>query len=531
MASIGFKNIGEHAHKAVAQMKPTTPVWISSKPRKNYPQLTESGKTYDVAVIGGGIVGVTTAFLLKEAGKKVALLEALKIGCGTTGSSTAKLSAQQHLVYSTIKSKHGAEAAKTYGEMQMSAIGEAQRLVEKFQIKCGWSRSPSYTWTSTQSQLKTVKEEYELMKSFNWPAEYIDGNTKGLPESIGCLGAAKLNDQVEFNPYLFCEALAAEIDGAGSVVHENSRVIDVSVGVLSSKKDHAVKLDGGVEIRAEQVILATHMPILDQSGHFGILSPSRSHCVLFKLSKPMLDGMYISAEEPLKSLRIVGDGTCLLVSGQSLPQGKDTNTNKHYAEIEEWTRKHFPVQEVTGKWSAMDYYSGDHVPYIGLLHRGTDSVYTATGFSKWGLTNGIAAAMIIRDSIQKSHNPYADLVDARRWDLTKTLGTILEENVSVTKHLIGDKLKTLIAPDIKSLKPGEGGLVKAGGEGTVGAYIDEQGKCHAVNAVCSHLGCNLNFNQGDICWDCPCHGSRFDVDGNVLHGPAVYALKKANIEW
>jgi Rieske Fe-S protein len=308
-------------------------------------------------------------------------------------------------------------------------------------------------------------------------------------------------------------------------------VVDIDVGLIT-KDYHEVKVEGGFRVFADQVVLATHLPILDRSGHFGILTASRSHCVLFQLSKPMLDGMYICAEEPLKSLRIVGsDRTQLLVSGQPMPQGKDVNTNEYYAEIEEWTRKHFPVQEVTGKWSAMDYYSGDYLPYMGLLHRGNNSIYTATGFCKWGLTNGIAAAKIVRDTIGgKTDNPYADIVDARRWDLTKTLGGILEESMHVTKHMFGDKMKALVAPPIESLKRGEGKIVKAK-SGTVGAYLDDQGKCHAVNPVCTHLGCNLNFNQGDLCWDCPCHGSRFDLEGEVIHGPAVKKLDKVNLEW
>lgn len=529
MASIGFKDIGSKANTVVAQMKPTTPVWVSNcKTAKNFAQYAGSDKRYDVAVIGAGIFGVTTAYMLKEAGKKVVLLEARKVGSGTTGSSTAKLSAQQHLCYSTINSKHGVEIAKKYGKMQLDAIAETEAIVKKLNIDCEWARKPSWTWTSSKSKVHDVHEEYRLMKEFGWGAEYVQGSPDALPKSIECLAATHLPDQVEFNPYTFCVAVADAVDGAGCSVHENSRVVDITANLT---EEHCVELAGGSKVTAASIVLATHLPILDRSGHFGVLSPSRSHCVLFKLSKPMLDGMWISAEEPIKSLRILNGGTQLLVSGQPMPQGKDVNTNEHYAEVEEWARKHFPIEEVAGKWSAMDYFSGDHLPYIGHLHRGTENIYTATGFSKWGLTNGVAAAKIIRDSIIKeAENEYASFVDARRWDLTKTLGTIIEENVHVTKHMIGDKLKALVAPSIESLKPGEGGLVKSK-KGTVGAYIDDAGKCHAVHPVCTHLGCHLNFNQGDLAWDCPCHGSRFDTNGDVIHGPATKPLDKVDLDW
>lgn len=534
MASIGFKDIGSKAGTTVAQMKPTTPVWMtnSKTSAKKFARYSAKDKSYDVAVIGAGIFGVTTAYLLKEAGKKVVLLEARQIGSGTTGSSTAKLSAQQQLAYSTINGKHGVEIAKKYGKMQLDAIAETESIIKKLGIDCEWSRKPSYTWTSDKSKVSTVHEEYRLMKeNFGWDAEYIQGSPTSLPKSIECLAAAKLPDQVEFNPYAFCVGVASAVDGSGCTVHEESRVVDITANLT---EDHCVELAGGSKVIATNIVLATHMPILDRSGHFGVMTASRSHCVLFKLSQPVLDGMYVSAEEPIKSLRVVDGGKQLLVSGQSMPQGKDVNTNEYYAEIEEWTRKHFPVTEVTGKWSAMDYFSGDHVPYIGQLHRGCQTIYTATGFSKWGLTNGVAAAKIVRDSIIKeandAENEFAAFVDARRWDLTKTLGTILEENMHVTKHMIGDKLKTFIAPAIETLKRGEGGLVKSK-KGTVGAYIDDDGKCHAVNPVCTHLGCNLNFNQGDLCWDCPCHGSRFDTQGEVVHGPATKPLEKVDIDW
>jgi nitrite reductase/ring-hydroxylating ferredoxin subunit len=179
------------------------------------------------------------------------------------------------------------------------------------------------------------------------------------------------------------------------------------------------------------------------------------------------------------------------------------------------------------KWSAMDYYSGDHIPFIGPIYRGATSIYTATGFSKWGLAASASAAEIVSAMIL-DHNcqpPFLDIVDARRWDLFAQWQTIIDENMHTAKHFVTDKINAILPHmNIASLKPGEGAIVEAAMD-TVGAYRDEEGKLHVVKPVCTHLGCTLVFNDGDKVWDCPCHGSRFDPDGNVLHGPATEDLE------
>lgn len=179
----------------------------------------------------------------------------------------------------------------------------------------------------------------------------------------------------------------------------------------------------------------------------------------------------------------------------------------------------------------MDYYSSTIIPYIGYLYRGSDTIYTATGFSKWGLTNGVAAGMVIRDLICGVKNPWSDMVDARRWDIKHAAAGAAMENWHTAKHFISDKIKARMAPDIKELKPGDGGLYRVNGE-TVGAYLDLNNKYHLVKPVCTHLGCHVLFNHTDKVYDCPCHGSQFDIDGRVIHGPASKDLCQRNdLKW
>ena len=245
----------------------------------------------------------------------------------------------------------------------------------------------------------------------------------------------------------------------------------------------------------------------------------------------MVRGMSISCSLPLRSLRVEGaDDDVLVVGGEPFSVGDEADTNQRYAALEAWTRQHFPVSEVVARWSSMDYFSADHLPYIGYLYRGTNSLFTATGFSKWGLTNGMAAALIIRDLLDGRENPWHALVDARRWDVLHAVTGMARETVHTVKHFVGDKVGVLTAPDITELKQGEGAVVKCKGE-TVRAYRDPTGSYHVVRPICTHLGCHLVFNQGDKVWDCPCHGSQFAVDGEVLHGPACKNLEKLNLSW
>jgi len=220
-------------------------------------------------------------------------------------------------------------------------------------------------------------------------------------------------------------------------------------------------------------------------------------------------------------------GTVLIIGGAGHKTGEspNNNTESQYDLLNNWAREHFPINELIERWSAQDYKPPDNLPYIGYLYRGTTNMFTATGFKKWGLALGSVAGHIITDLIMGRQNEWADMVDARRWDILKSAANIVKTNVEVAEHFIGDRIKDLSIPAIEDLVPGCGAICKSMGKQVAG-YKDEQGKLYAVSVVCTHLGCHIRWNQAERTWDCPCHGSRFTYEGEVIHGPAVKDLEQ-----
>jgi nitrite reductase/ring-hydroxylating ferredoxin subunit len=354
---------------------------------------------------------------------------------------------------------------------------------------------------------------------------------KEIPESVGAKLGIRFGNQAQFNSYKYCTELCKKIEGDGSNVFEESRVDGIK-----EDKPHRIDLSQlNSSITSDLVIVATQLPITDRSLHFAFLEPVRSLCIAVKIDKD--DGRHIRnmfiTEDSKRSLRtITGDDSILIVAGEGYTHGDETKTDRFYESLESWARQHFNVREVLCRWSAMDYFSCDHIPFIGYLHRGTDTIFTATGFSKWGLACGVAGSYLIRDLIEGRGNEFASMLDARRWDLMHQYKGLALENWHVSKHLIGDKIKHLLKPgDVGALENGRGGIVRIGGK-VIGAYRDEQGQYHFVKPVCTHVGCDLVFNEGDRVWDCPCHGSQFDVDGSVIHGPACKDLEVyKDLQW
>jgi glycine/D-amino acid oxidase-like deaminating enzyme len=445
-------------------------------------------RKFNAIVVGGGIFGCTTAYLLKQAGKKVCLLEARKIGSGTTSFSTAKLTSQQGLLYTQLATKHGQEHARLYYEMNNNAID----FVEKLNFDCDFARRSHTTWTNVPGNVKQVHLENDICHDIGIDSKLVtaDEMIKELPKSIRVLLGVRFENQAQFNPHKYCLELCKMIEGDGSKVFEDSRVISVI------NEDVHTVVANDIKLACDVLVLATHLPIMDRSLHFAVMEPSRTLCSAFKVrpgSHNMVN-MSINAEKPTRSMRMAGE--TLIVCGQGYPNGEKTDTDKEYEILEVWAKEHFEVEEVICRWSAMDYMTGDHIPYVGYLYRGSNSIFTATGFSKWGLTNGIAAAHIVNDLIAGVPNRYQEMVDARRWDLFHQWQGLMLENVHTAKHFVADKIKHLLVPTLTNqLEIGDGRIVKVQGK-TVGAYRDAEGY-HFVKPVCTHLGCDLVFNRGD----------------------------------
>ncbi len=474
-----------------------------------YPSLVGRIKA-DVAVVGAGITGLTTAFLLKRAGAKVAVVEAAGVCSGTSGNTTAKITSLHRLIYARVEAAFGEERAKTFADANQAAIKEIETIAKELNIDCHFHRLPAYTFTRSPSMVADMEAETRSAQKAGLPARFV--REIDLPLRIEA--AVRVDDQARFHPYRYCSGIAKAIDGDGCLVFEFSRAVDV--------KGRIVKTENG-EIEADHIVLATQLPFLDQAGTFAWNYPSRSYLAAIRIDGEMPQGMYISAESPTRTISRAAGSDYLLVGGESHKTGHDPDTYRRYDAIRQWAGRHFSVRSVDFEWSSQDFMPADGLPYIGRLHPLAVNVYTATGFAKWGITRGTFSGMILRDTIMNIKNPWAEAFSSTRMNPSRSAKTFFLENFDVGKRFVFDRMSAIASKRPEDLPSGAGEVVRAK-EGRAAAYRDENGVLHSVSPVCTHLGCYVTWNPAEKSWDCPCHGSRYDVDGNVLSGPTVSKL-------
>ena len=454
----------------------------------------------DVVVVGAGITGLTTARLLLDDGASVAVVDAGPIAAGVTGYTTAKVTALQRTTVSDIAGRHGPERARAYVEANRAAVERVAALAAEDAIECDLERAPACTYTEQPDQVAAVEAECDALQAAGLPARL--GDAPELPYPVA--GAVWLDNQLQFHPRRYCLGLAQAVARRGGHVREHTRVVDVGT------------------LRADHVVLATHLPFPHAGAFFARAHPYRSYALAARIAGPRPRGMYISAESPTRSIRSTPDGWVVL-GGEGHKVGHDDDTRQRYEALEAWARERFGVEEIGYRWSAQDYETVDGMPYVGRLTDGRSRVWVATGFRKWGMSNGTAAAMILTDLIAGRANPWAEAFDSTRLSPQASAKSFVRENAEVGVRFVGDRLRSLRPPSADELAPGTGGLAELDGR-TVAAYRDDDGLLHAVSATCTHLGCRVAFNTAERTWDCPCHGSRFDVDGRVVQGPAVEDL-------
>jgi len=496
------------------------PYWITSTERREYPALKEDTKI-DVAIVGGGLVGITSAFLLKNKGLKVAVLEADKIAHGTTGHTTAKITSQHNLIYDKIISKFGEEKARQYAEANESAIHFIADLVKEKNIDCDFCWRPAYVYTQSEEYIEKIEKEVEAASSLGIKASYEDH----IPLPFNIRAAIKFDNQAQFHPLKYLLSIAKEIPSDGSEIFENTKVVDIKDGEKCT-----VITESGKRVTANKVIIASHFPCYDgRSMYFARLYAEKSYVLGVKIKEKFPEGMFITAEDPVHSLRSqkYGDGEIVLVGGGKHKTGSESKTNIHYKNLGDFARKSFDLQEVLYRWSTQDCMTVDDVPYVGYCASNTSNIFVATGFGKWGMTNSTAAAHILMDLITKGESPWSPVYNPSRFDIAASGAKLVCENVDVAGELIKGKIAP--APKDAEINIGEAKVITVDGE-RVGAYRDEKGNLHMVDITCTHLGCELVWNEAEKTWDCPCHGSRFSYDGSNVEGPAFNTLKHRG-EW
>ena len=495
-------------------------VWIATSDEPAFAAV-EAPLEVDVAVLGAGIAGLTTALLLKYAGVRVAVLEAGGVCRATTGHTTAKVSAQHGLIYDTLRSKFGRDSAWAYAQANLGAVDVIEAIVREHQIECDWERRAAYAYTEQDSNVRQIEQEVDAAREAGLPASYTEQTD--LPWAVKA--AVRFDDQAQFHPRRYCLALARLVDGDGSHVFERTRALDVedaSPCLVKTERE---------DVRAAFVVLATHLPFLDQGAFFAKCHPEREYALAVALDQPVPRGMYLSVEQPTRSIRQhpFGDDELLILSGDSHKSGQDDDTEQHYGALRRFAAERFAVRSVAYRWSTQDHMSVDQVPYIGRLRRTSERLYVATGFNKWGMTGGTLAGVVISDQILGRENPLTELFDPNRVKPLASARQFVTENVNVARRFVGERITKRRSAGAEDLAPGEGQVASMAGK-QVAISRDENGMLHAVSARCTHLGCIVNWNTAEQTWDCPCHGSRFAQDGSVIEGPAVTALEDVTAE-
>lgn len=495
--------------------------WLDSVANKpQFPSLTEDLKT-DVVVIGAGITGITTAYLLAKQGVKVVVLNAGPILEGTTGHTTAKITTQHGLIYHEFLSHFGEEKTRLYYEANHEALMSIKRIIDELDVDCQWSEDDAYLYTSDDAYLNQLQDEYLAYGKLNIDADYL----LSTPLPFETKAAIRMKEQARFNPVPYLIRLIQEIVQMGGQIYEGTTVIGAT-----QEKPSIIKTKQGAQVTCDYVVTASHNPFNDvKSLYFTRLHAERSYVIAARTEQPYPGGMYINVEKPSRSLRPVTiDGEpAVLIGGEGHKTGQGLCTHQYYENLQQFGETTFGLKEILYRWSAQDLFTLDKMPYIGQQFTDVPHLLVATGYRKWGMTNSMVAAMLNTKIILGEKSPYEEVFTPHRFHADPSIKTFVMQNANVAKHLIAGKFD-LLHRQPEELSPDEGSVVRVKGM-RAGAYRDPQGELHVVDTTCTHLGCEVEWNEAERTWDCPCHGSRYSYQGEVIEGPAKKSLTKLDL--
>src|SRR5438874_7698613 len=491
--------------------------------------------TTDVCVIGAGIAGVTTAYLMARERKNVVLIDDGPVGGGMTGRTTAQFVTLVDDGYDKTEKILGGEFSRLCAESQAASIDRVESIVNTEKIDCDFERVDGYLFLPPGGSVTNLKCELEAAQRAGLrEIERVDRMPFGKFNTDGVLRVPR---QAQFHPLKYLNALAQKIVDLGGRIFTDTRVVE-----LKEADRVEVKTSDGYTITAQAAVVATNCPINDRLVIHSKQAPYATYVVGLRVKgeveHAMLWDTAMTAEDenqmigpaPYHYIRLARDekGDVLIVGGEDHKSGQASDCEQRFAKLERWARDHFPfVDEVTDRWSGQVMEPVDGVAYIGK-NPGDKNVYVVTGDSGNGITHGIMAGILITDLIAGRENPWAKLnAPSRKTLQPRALADYIVENANVAAQF-RDYVTPGSVKSVNEIKPDEGAVLRDGMK-KIATYRDENGNLHAFSAVCPHLGCVVRWDSCEKTWDCPCHGSRFDALGCVVNGPAVSDLEPTEV--
>jgi glycine/D-amino acid oxidase-like deaminating enzyme/nitrite reductase/ring-hydroxylating ferredoxin subunit len=496
-------------------------LWQESVEDYKVTSKIDPSQIYDVAIVGGGITGITTALKLQKEGMKCVVMEAETLCFGTTGGTTAHLNTLLDTSYATISKNFGKESAALIARETAKAISLVKKNIDEFQIDCEFQDAEAYLFARNNEQSEQLGEIMEASVEAGLNMVKVSD----IPVSIPFVNAVKVGGQGKFHPTRYVHALARAFENAGGVIVQKCRVLGINENELADLTTTRGKY------RAGRVIYATHIPPGVNLIHLRAI-PYRSYAMAVHLkSENYLDSLCYDLDDPYHYYRSqeIDGKKFLIAGGYDHKTAHESNTEKCFLELESHIRTFFPVKEISFRWSSQYFEPADGLPYIGRLPGHTDLVYVASGLGGNGITYSHVAASVLKSILLNEKDPAIDLFNPNRIKPVAGFKNFITHNADVIKQFASKLLPHEKLEELADLAPDEGRVIVFEGK-KIAIYKDEDGKFHALNPACTHLKCTVSWNLAERSWDCPCHGTRFNSEGEILTGPATQQLEKVSVE-